>query len=148
MLKLLGNRRLPNGTAAAIKELREAHEVFLKWRDVIQIADDYRQERGAKHLGLFLDGLPECVSDVPVFLMFRDVSDHTDDWGRVKHNGRFVSPAFVHWVVHGKAVVNLEGKRLSVKRGDVFAIDMNRRHSVESQSLCITACVTVPRCTV
>lgn len=148
MLKLLETRRLPRGADAAVNDLRQEHEAALAWRDVVQVCDDYRHDHCAKHLATFLPALPVCANNSPAFILFRDVSDHTDDWGRVSHNGRHVAPAFVHWVMHGRACINVGGKRLAVSRGDMFAMDMNKRHGVESRSLCITVCVTVPRCTV
>lgn len=147
MLKLLETRRLPRGTAAAVKELRSSHEAALSWRDVVQVSDDYRNDPCTRFLRLFLPALPVCAEQ-PAFLLFRDVESHTDDWSRVRNGDRHVAPAFVHWVLYGRAVISVGSKKMAVKRGDVFAMDMNKRHGVESRSLCITACVTVARCTV
>lgn len=148
MLKLIQKQRLPKGTSAAVKELRASNEFLLKHRDVIQIADDYRQQKEAKHLQLFLKYLPPSAHDIPAILLFRDVEKHSDDWPHIRYNQRYVAPAFVHLVIHGTAKLTVGNRTLQVRPGDVFAMDMNKPHSVDSRSLCITVCVTVPRCTV
>lgn len=147
MLKIIGKKRLPKGTAKAVKEIRSEHEWFLERREVVQITKDYRNEKGSEYIDMYLPMLPDSVCDEEAILMFRDVGDHDDDWRKVRHNGRFVSAAFVHIVIHGRADIFCGGKSVSVEKGDVFAIDMNKRHSVRSNTLCITACVTVPKCT-
>lgn len=142
MLKVLQHTRLPNGSRAVVAQLRAQYENSLRFTQVIQI-NKFEDRHG--WLRLFSHLLPVAHDNSEGFLLFRRVSSHADDWSKVRRGNRWVAPAFVHVVLHGSAKVTVGRASKRVVAGDIFVMDMHKKHSVDSDSLCITAVSTVPR---
>lgn len=63
-------------------------------------------------------------------LIFRDVSEHNDNWGKV---GKY-KPYFIHVMLSGSGEIRIHRanrivKKLEVSKGDVFILDPNYNHS-------------------
>lgn len=78
-------------------------------------------------------------------LCFQNVGKHNDDWQSLYIKGRRYAPGFLHVVLAGKFTLKMGRTKVELKRGDVFLMNPNEDHSVETKSkMCATYVCTVP----
>lgn len=148
MLKKIGTMKIPRKTSALVNAWIKADDVERKiatnGRDVQEIDDERLQFIGLGALPKEIP-LPEYNKGDAMFLAFRSVEKHNDDWQLTRYKRRDVFPALWHVVLKGRATIKMGRKKLEVKKGDIFVMDPNIDHEVTSSSFCTTLVTTVPK---
>lgn len=161
-IALLAQIRLPKGVTGPTKELLATHRHQLVKSFKMQVlnihpgaATWFQSHKDAQHAKTILDTLLPYAGGLstkePCVLLFRDVEEHTDEMASMYRGYRRYVGAFLHVVLHGSATVTC-GARTSrtrkvwtMRKGDVFAMDVTKPHAVTSKRACVTACFVVPR---
>jgi hypothetical protein len=148
MLKKIGTMKISRKTSSLVNAWIKADDVERKiatnGRDVQEIDDERLQFIGLGGLPKEIS-LPEYNKGDAMFLAFRSVEKHNDDWQLTRYKRRDVPPAFWHVVLKGRATIHTWSSKIKVKKGDIFVMDPNIDHEVTSSSFCTTLVTTVPK---
>lgn len=158
MLKIVKQGILPRGAKTRVRKLASLTNVQKRFNllEVVQLDSQRIKWAGAEAVKIWEEVWEKIKPNLPTFsngfqgceaaiLYFRQVSEHKDDWPPVHLKGRRLAPCFLHLVLDGSATIHVDRQKLLVQPGDMFVIDMNKRHKVTDTSLCTTACLTYPR---
>ena len=151
MLKHIDHRPVPRGTSKWLdsvgrKKYPASFAAEMRQYDVFQYGEHNLNKATGPAPTVLRGAWPACADQQEIdFLDFKSVDEHDDGWPDTKHDGKWCKPVFWHWVLRGEFTLYVGSQKKTFKKGDIFVMDMNKKHRVEATKLCTTMVATVPK---